>query len=97
MYGGPTDVRRCVPQYHQASRIDDTAVMLTHAHQCHLCTKLFISRSALEMHMNVHTGARPYVCQVENCTSSFNHKSNLQRHIKDVHGNRQKYLIYKTD
>ena len=45
--------------------------------------------------MNVHTGAKPYVCQVENGMSKFNHKSNFEHCMEDVDGKGQKYLIFK--
>ena len=35
--------------------------------------------------MNIHTGAKPFVCCQESCGARFNHRSNLQRHVKIVH------------
>ncbi|KAK7929798.1 hypothetical protein WMY93_006193 [Mugilogobius chulae] len=50
---------------------------------CALCGKGFVCKSQLEVHKNVHTGARPYSCSM--CDSWFSHPSNLQRHIKKKH------------
>jgi len=50
---------------------------------CSVCHKLFSSRQNLVIHMRIHTGERPYTCAL--CNYSFNHSSNLRRHMKTVH------------
>lgn len=52
-------------------------------YRCSVCKKICTSRKALEMHMNIHTGAKPYICG--NCGAKFNHPSNLNRHMKRFH------------
>lgn len=49
---------------------------------CHVCHKKFKRPSSLKTHMNIHTGDRPYPCPYNDCTKSFNAKSNMLRHYK---------------
>ena len=53
--------------------------------RCSVCKKILQSKASLDMHMNVHTGAKPFVCARENCGARFNHIANLSRHVKTVH------------
>ena len=46
---------------------------------CKQCQKGFVQKQAYEGHMNVHTGARPFVCQ---CGKSFPYRSTLAAHQK---------------
>lgn len=46
---------------------------------CILCKKMFASPSHLNIHMRVHTGDRPFACEV--CDVKFNTKGNLKRHM----------------
>ncbi|KAF9518083.1 hypothetical protein BS47DRAFT_371826 [Hydnum rufescens UP504] len=47
-------------------------------YQCDLCPMAFQRPSALEQHINTHTGAKPYVC--ERCGRGFSFRTNLMRH-----------------
>ena len=53
--------------------------------RCSVCHKICSGQKTLEMHMHIHTGAKPYVCDYVNCGAKFNHPSNLNRHVKSVH------------
>ncbi|CUS20584.1 LAQU0S01e09956g1_1 [Lachancea quebecensis] len=51
-------------------------------YQCSRCLKIFTRSSALQSHILVHTGDRPFMCPNLNCSKSFNVKSNMIRHLK---------------
>ncbi|KAG8216939.1 hypothetical protein J3R82DRAFT_7216 [Butyriboletus roseoflavus] len=54
-------------------------------HQCEQCKKMFPRPSGLATHMNSHSGAKPYKCNVANCDKSFAVRSNAKRHLR-THG-----------
>jgi hypothetical protein len=43
--------------------------------------------------MKTHTREKPYICKYNNCMSSFTGKSNLKKHIKNVHGVLDKNMV----
>ncbi|KAL1761020.1 hypothetical protein FB107DRAFT_245403 [Schizophyllum commune] len=53
--------------------------------QCSECGKHFLRPSALEAHMNSHTGAKPHKCRAPGCDSKFATRSNMLRHRR-LHG-----------
>ncbi|GMR55495.1 hypothetical protein PMAYCL1PPCAC_25690, partial [Pristionchus mayeri] len=50
---------------------------------CSQCGKNLITKSNLEFHMRVHTGAKTFVCP--HCDAFFINKSNHYNHIRYVH------------
>ena len=52
-------------------------------HQCKLCKKGFGIAKNLEMHMNIHTGARPYLCN--HCGKSYANQGNCRMHERTAH------------
>lgn len=49
------------------------------------CDKFFNRPSRLKTHLLIHTGERPYKCQVEGCDSSYARKEHLKRHVHNCH------------
>lgn len=51
---------------------------------CHVCGKDKKCRSQLARHAIIHTGERPFACQL--CDARFNRRGNLQQHCRRMHG-----------
>ncbi|KAL1695588.1 hypothetical protein GGG16DRAFT_44986 [Schizophyllum commune] len=54
-------------------------------HVCTVCNKPFMRPSTLATHMNIHSGATPYLCGFQGCSARFNARSNATRH-RYLHG-----------
>lgn len=52
-------------------------------HTCPFCGKAFAQSFNLKLHVNTHTGERPYKC--DQCPKSFTQRSNLNVHINKSH------------
>ena len=52
---------------------------------CPTCNKTFSSRYSLNVHMNIHSESKPYVCTHTNCRKCFRTKSALNTHINLTH------------
>lgn len=61
---------------------------------CELCGKQ-VQRSLFEVHMNLHTGARPYACTYEGCDKTYPSTISRDKHERLVH--RQDTFKFKCD
>ncbi|KAH8107337.1 hypothetical protein DFH11DRAFT_1194224 [Phellopilus nigrolimitatus] len=52
-------------------------------HSCSQCGKRFNRPSSLKIHLNTHTGAKPFACPHPGCGRSFNVSSNMRRHYRN--------------
>ncbi|ODN00806.1 Zinc finger and BTB domain-containing protein 10, partial [Orchesella cincta] len=50
---------------------------------CELCSKILSNRKGLERHMLIHTGEKPFPCDI--CAKLFRRKDNCVRHKKTAH------------
>lgn len=50
---------------------------------CYICGKNFPSQGQLEMHVRVHTGERPFICNY--CAKGFVQKVHLRTHLRTMH------------
>ncbi|OCH93540.1 hypothetical protein OBBRIDRAFT_823982 [Obba rivulosa] len=52
-------------------------------HRCPHCSKRFNRPSSLNIHVNTHTGAKPFMCRFPGCNRQFNVNSNMRRHYRN--------------
>ena len=58
--------------------------ILKKEHICLICNKVLSSKSSLNNHSSVHTGAKPHMCS--ECGKEFTNLTNMQRHAKSHTG-----------
>ncbi|KZV66066.1 hypothetical protein PENSPDRAFT_554400, partial [Peniophora sp. CONT] len=51
-------------------------------HECPHCHRRFNRPSSLGIHINTHTGERPFICPYAGCGKRFNVNSNMRRHYR---------------
>ena len=56
---------------------------LPRKHQCGFCEKRFFTMSDCRRHERIHTGEKPFKCDV--CGRTFNQKSNMENHRMQQH------------
>lgn len=61
---------------------------------CTLCSYSTSHKNDFAKHKVVHTGERPFVCDV--CDTSFPRKDSMKRHLAKVHGKKMWSLWFKT-
>lgn len=63
-------------------RDDELMGGIASKYECTYCGKGFNRPSSLKIHINSHTGEKPFVCPVESCGRSFSVLSNMRRHAR---------------
>ncbi|KAG9006008.1 hypothetical protein FRB93_009109 [Tulasnella sp. JGI-2019a] len=53
-----------------------------HKYECPYCQKGFNRPSSLRIHVNTHTGEKPFECSVPGCERRFSVMSNMRRHAR---------------
>jgi len=69
-----------------------------HKHACPECGKRFLRPGAVETHMKMHTGEKPFQCPIPTCPRHrnwFSVKSNMVRHCRNAHASQEEFLISK--
>ncbi|KAI9572150.1 hypothetical protein HD554DRAFT_2015430, partial [Boletus coccyginus] len=51
-------------------------------YECDYCGKGFTRPSSLKIHLNSHTGEKPFTCTFQGCGRSFSVLSNMRRHAR---------------
>ncbi|XP_064463842.1 zinc finger protein 70-like [Ornithodoros turicata] len=80
------------PYFSGANRSDHGPVLgkAPKRHRCSFCHYSSDYMAHVKMHMRIHTGEKPYVCQV--CFRRFSQKAALGRHSKAIHEGQRNYL-----
>ncbi|XP_047499534.1 zinc finger protein 628-like [Penaeus chinensis] len=75
---GPITVTFLAPQVTSSPTVPSLPARRRKNAHCHLCDKRFENRYKLKMHLNTHTGARPFTCDV--CGKGFMRRTTLNAH-----------------
>ena len=64
--------------------------------QCPVCYKYLSSKQNMIDHQNIHTGAKPYVCEVQGCRQLFRQLSQFYLH-KQLHSEVSNHLCRSSN
>ncbi|KAL5530866.1 hypothetical protein ACEPAF_7124 [Sanghuangporus sanghuang] len=81
--GSSVQIREDAAEAEDDEDADGTPEGEKRRHPCPRCGKRFNRPSSLKIHLNTHTGAKPYVCPFQGCGRTFNVSSNMRRHFRN--------------
>ncbi|KAI8844236.1 hypothetical protein BC829DRAFT_400364 [Chytridium lagenaria] len=58
------------------------SVVETENGQPKVCLKMFTTSGHLSRHIKGHSGAKPYACPIQGCTSRFSRHDNMMQHYR---------------
>jgi len=53
--------------------------------ECSICKHRFAQPTSLQKHQRVHDNLKPFSCEEPGCSLIFSMKSNLRRHVRNLH------------
>ncbi|OBZ65392.1 Zinc finger protein C25B8.19c [Grifola frondosa] len=81
--GSAQSLQRLAAQQHPHQQQALGGVTDDKRHRCPHCHKRFNRPSSLRIHVNTHTGAKPFECHYPGCHRTFNVNSNMRRHYRN--------------
>ncbi|KAG9101726.1 hypothetical protein FRC06_002692 [Ceratobasidium sp. 370] len=81
-FGGEHVLMRVHHVHPQGEGYEFTKEFLAAKYECQYCGKRFNRPSSLKIHVNTHTGEKPYKCSFPSCGRRFSVMSNMRRHSR---------------
>ena len=56
-------------------------------YKCKVCNVFYPKKWHMKLHIRIHTGEKPYICDFENCDKAFPRPGSLSEHKRKIHEN----------